>query len=213
MVYDSGLIVGRFQTFHKGHQSLVDAGLSLCDRILILIGSAQESGTERNPFNIATRIDVIRSVYEDNKRVSVYALPDLTHEDDLSPEWGRYLLDQVDRYIYKAPELMIYGNDEARSRWFDVEDIKDTAEFIIPRSRLPISATMLRDMMVRDERREWMKWVNPKLHKMYDRLRAELMEVPYYSTEESSIMGLSLICRCGGMADAADSNSVGRNIV
>ena len=123
MVYDSGLIVGRFQTFHKGHQSLVDAGLSLCDRILILIGSAQESGTERNPFNIATRIDVIRSVYEDNKRVSVYALPDLTHEDDLSPEWGRYLLDQVDRYIYKAPELMIYGNDEARSRWFDVEDI------------------------------------------------------------------------------------------
>lgn len=181
MVYDSGLIVGRFQTFHKGHQSLVDAGLSLCDRILILIGSAQESGTERNPFNIATRIDVIRSVYEDNKCVSVYALPDLTHEDDLSPEWGRYLLDQVDRYIYKAPELMIYGNDEARSRWFDVEDIKDTAEFIIPRSRLPISATMLRDMMVRDERREWMKWVNPKLHKMYDRLRAELMEVPYYS--------------------------------
>lgn len=181
MVYDSGLIVGRFQTFHKGHQSLVDAGLSLCDRILILIGSAQESGTERNPFNIATRIDVIRSVYEDNKRVSVYALPDLTHEDDLSPEWGRYLLDQVDRYIYKAPELMIYGNDEARSRWFDVEDIKDTAEFIIPRSRLPISATMLRDMMVRDERREWMKWVNPILHKMYDRLRAELMEVPYYS--------------------------------
>ena len=181
MVYDSGLIVGRFQTFHKGHQSLVDAGLSLCDRILIMIGSAQESGTERNPFNIATRIDVIRSVYEDNKRVSVYALPDLTHEDDLSPEWGRYLLDQVDRYIYKAPELMIYANDEARSRWFDVEDIKDTAEFIIPRSRLPISATMLRDMMVRDERREWMKWVNPKLHKMYDRLRAELMEVPYYS--------------------------------
>ena len=181
MVYDSGLIVGRFQTFHKGHQSLVDAGLSLCDRILILIGSAQESGTERNPFNIATRIDVIRSVYEDNKRVSVYALPDLTHEDVLSSEWGRYLLDQVDRYIYKAPELMIYGNDEARSRWFDVEDIKDTAEFIIPRSRLPISATMLRDMMVRDERREWMKWVNPKLHKMYDRLRAELMEVPYYS--------------------------------
>lgn len=86
----------------------MDAGLSLCDRILILIGSAQESGTERNPFNIATRIDVIRSVYEDNKRMSVYALPDLAHEDDLSPEWGRYLLDQVDRYIYKAPELMIY---------------------------------------------------------------------------------------------------------
>lgn len=29
MVYDSGLIVGRFQTFHKGHQSLIETGLSL----------------------------------------------------------------------------------------------------------------------------------------------------------------------------------------
>lgn len=180
MVYDSGLIVGRFQTFHKGHQSLVDAGLQLCDWVLILIGSAQESGTERNPYNISTRIDVIRSVYADNNRVSVYALPDLTNENDISEEWGRYVLGQVDRYLYKAPELMIYGNDEARSRWFNINDIKDTAEFIIPRSRLPISATMLREMMVKDERREWMKWVNPKLHKMYNRLRAELMEVPYY---------------------------------
>ena len=128
MVYDSGLIVGRFQTFHKGHQSLVDAGLQLCDRVLILIGSAQESGTERNPYNISTRIDVIRSVYA------------------------------------------------------------DSAEFIIPRSRLPISATMLREMMVKDERREWMKWVNPKLHKMYDRLRAELMEVPYYKELQKTFL-------------------------
>ena len=188
MVYDSGLIVGRFQTFHKGHQSLVDAGLQLCDRVLILIGSAQESGTERNPYNISTRIDVIRSVYADNSRVSVYALPDLANENDITEEWGRYVLGQVDRYLYKAPELMIYGNDEARSRWFNVNDIKDSAEFIIPRSRLPISATMLREMMVKDERREWMKWVNPKLHKMYDRLRAELMEVPYYKELQKTFL-------------------------
>lgn len=188
MVYDSGLIVGRFQTFHKGHQSLVDAGLQLCDRVLILIGSAQELGTERNPYNISTRIDVIRSVYADNSRVSVYALPDLTNENDITEEWGRYVLGQVDRYLYKAPELMIYGNDEARSRWFNVNDIKDSAEFIIPRSRLPISATMLREMMVKDERREWMKWVSPKLHKMYDRLRAELMEVPYYKELQKTLL-------------------------
>lgn len=188
MVYDSGLIVGRFQMFHKGHQSLVDTGLQLCDRVLVLIGSSQESGTERNPFNIATRIDVIRAVYDDNRRGSVYALPDLTNEHDITAEWGRYLLGQVDRYLYKSPELMIYGNDESRSRWFDINDIKDTAEFIIPRSRLPISATMLREMMVKDERREWMKWVSPKLHKMYDRLRSELMEVSYYSELRKSLV-------------------------
>ena len=180
MVYDTGLIVGRFQTFHKGHQSLVDTALSLCDRVIIFVGSAQENGTERNPFNIATRIKVIRECYPDTSRVFIYALSDLTNENDITTEWGKYVLDNVDRHIYKAPELMIYGNDEARSRWFDTNDIKNTAEFIIPRSRLPISATMLRDLMVKDNRREWMKWVDPKLHKLYDELRAELMSVPYY---------------------------------
>lgn len=177
--YDTGLLVGRFQTFHKGHQKLVETGLMLCDRLLLLVGSSQECGTERNPLNVQTRIEMIKSVYQTD-RVMIYALADLTDEDDIRPEWGRYLLDNVDRYIYKAPELMIYGNDESRSRWFALEDIKDTSEFIVNRGALPISATMLREMMVRDDRKAWMRWVDPKLHKLYDRLRDELMTVPYY---------------------------------
>lgn len=186
MVYDTGLIVGRFQTFHRGHQSLVDTALQLCDRVIVLVGSSQESGTERNPFNVATRINVIRECYPDKDRVQIYALPDLTNENDITPDWGKFVLDNVDRYIYKAPELMIYGNDEARSRWFDLNDIKHTSEFIVPRSRLPISATMLREMMVRNDRKEWMKWVDPKLHKMYENLRSELMSVPFYRNMEQS---------------------------
>ncbi len=188
MVYDTGLIVGRFQTFHKGHQSLVETALKLCDRVIIFVGSSQESGTERNPFNVATRMNVIRECYPDKDRVQIYALPDLTHEDDITTAWGKFVLDNVDRYIYKAPEIMVYGNDEARSRWFDLNDIKNTAEFIIPRSRLPISATMLREMMVKDERKQWMEWVDPKLHKMYDSLRAELLSVPFYQNLQKKLM-------------------------
>ena len=65
--------------------------------------------------------------------------------------------------------------------WFSPEDIKDTLEIIVPRSKLPISATMVREMIVKDDRKEWMKWVNPKLHKMYDQLRAELLGTKPYT--------------------------------
>lgn len=174
-LYDTGLIVGRFQTLHIGHQSLIDTGIKLCDRLLVLIGSAQECGTRRNPLNINTRTKMLKEVYGD--QIIVYGLSDMTDESDIRPEWGKYLLENVDRYIYKAPELMIYGNDEARSHWFDPEDIKDTSEFIVNRGRIPISATKLRDLMIKDNRKEWMKWVDPKLHKMYDELRNELMTV------------------------------------
>ena len=178
--YDLGFVCGRFQTFHIGHQSLIDTSIKLCDRTLILIGSAQESGTERNPLNIATRIEMLQAIYGKDSDIMLYGLSDLTNENDVTPDWGRYLLENINRYVYKSPDLMVYGNDEARSKWFDTEDILDTSEFIVNRGRIPISATMLRQLMVEDKRKEWMKYVHPRLHKMYDRLRNELMTVSYY---------------------------------
>ena len=180
--YDVGLICGRFQTFHKGHEKLVETGLLLCDRLLILVGSSQECGTERNPLIINTRTKMLKAVYGDDPNIMIYGLPDLTNENDIRPEWGRYLLANADRYIYKNPELMIYGNDESRSAWFAKEDLKYTTELIINRSELPISATMLRELMVKDDRKGWMALVNPRLHKMYDEIRRELMSVEYYQS-------------------------------
>ena len=178
--YDVGLICGRFQTFHKGHEKLIETGLMLCDRLLILIGSAQECGTERNPLNINTRTKMLKMVYGDNPNIMIYGLPDMTNENDICPEWGKYLLSHADRYIFKNPEIMIYGNDESRSAWFDKEDLKYTTDLILNRSELPISATMLRQDMVEDNRKAWMENVNPKLHKMYDEIRSELMTVDFY---------------------------------
>ena len=187
--YDVGMICGRFQTFHKGHESLVETGLQLCDRVLILIGSAQECGTERNPFNIMTREKMLKEIYGDDKNIMIYGLSDMTDENDIRPEWGRYLLDAVDRYVYKAPELMIYGNDESRSKWFDPKDILDTSEFIVNRGRINISATQVREAMVLDDRKKWMSMVNPKLHKMYGELRDELMSVPFYINRRKELTG------------------------
>ena len=75
---------------------------------------------------------------------------------------------------------MVYGNDEFRSKWFAPEDIMDTAELVIPRSRIPISATMLREALVKDNFEYWSKYVDEKTHKMYDRLRRELLATEPY---------------------------------
>ena len=147
--YDVGMICGRFQTFHKGHESLVKTGLELCDRVLILIGSAQECGTERNPLNINTRTKMLKEIYGDNSNIMIYGLADLTNENDITPDWGKYLLGNADRYIYKVPELMISGNDEERTRWFAAEDIIDMSQLIVNRGRIPISAAM--ELMIAKE--------------------------------------------------------------
>ena len=81
--YDVGVICGRFQTFHIGHESLVDTALKLCDRVLILVGSSQECGTERNPLNIDTRIRMLRAIYGDDNSIIIKGLSDLTNENDI----------------------------------------------------------------------------------------------------------------------------------
>lgn len=187
-VYDCGLIIGRFNILTVGHEYLINRALEVCDRVIILIGSSNEMGTERNPYNVITREKMLRAIYDDDNRVMIHCIPDLTNENDNCYEWGEYLLKNVDRYIFKEPDCMIYGlSKEEGGRatdWFDDEKLEDMNFLLVPRGAVPISATMVRDMMVRDDRREWQKWVNPRLHKMYDELRSELMTVPYYREKE-----------------------------
>jgi nicotinamide-nucleotide adenylyltransferase len=176
--YDLGLFVGRLQHIHAGHEHVINTALKVCDRLLILVGSAQEAGTIRNPFNVGTRIDMIREIY--GSEVIVRALPDLTNEDDIGPHWGKFVLDHVRQAVRKLPEIMIYGNDEQRSGWFAPDDIKTITEMIVSRANLPISATMLRGFMAEDRYDDWARNVNPRLHKHYDKLRQELLSIDYY---------------------------------
>ena len=180
--YDTAIVAGRFAIVHNGHESLFNTGLAMAKRLLILVGSAQEVGTERNPFDVYTRIKMIKEIYPDDN-VIVRPLSDLTHEDDLTPDWGKFVLDNIKHHIYKLPDLMVYGNDEARSKWFDPEDIKDITEVIVSRSRNKISGTEMRELMVQDNREEWFKHHNPMIHEYYDMLRGQLMSVDYYKRQ------------------------------
>ena len=51
-----GLIIGRFQPFHKGHLELVKGILKKCDELIIAIASAQFNFIEKDPFTAGERI-------------------------------------------------------------------------------------------------------------------------------------------------------------
>ena len=85
----------------------------------------------------------------------------------------------------KRPEVFIYGNDEARSRWFDPKDIADITEVVISRAKINISATRMREFLVADDFDNWARFANPKLHKHYDRLRRELTQAIRRQEEKS----------------------------
>ena len=53
------LIVGRFQPFHKGHLFLIKKALTLADKVVIGIGSANIIDVN-NPIDFETRKKIIR---------------------------------------------------------------------------------------------------------------------------------------------------------
>ena len=77
----TGLYIGRFQPFHKGHLYAVRHCLSIVDQLIIGIGSALESHTAKNPFTAGERIEMISLALEEAKisrdRYLLVPIPDV----------------------------------------------------------------------------------------------------------------------------------------
>jgi nicotinamide-nucleotide adenylyltransferase len=70
-----GLIVGRFQPLHKGHLAAIREALGKCDDLIVVIGSAEDSHTERNPFTAGERFQMLMSSLTSKERSRVYIVP------------------------------------------------------------------------------------------------------------------------------------------
>jgi len=68
-------VVGRFQPFHKGHLSVVRECLGKVDELIIVIGSAEESHTMKNPFTAGERFQMILSCLTPEERLRTLIIP------------------------------------------------------------------------------------------------------------------------------------------
>jgi len=61
------LFVGRFQPFHYGHLYAIQKILGEADELIIVVGSAQMSHEQNNPFTAGERIEMIKEALTDAK--------------------------------------------------------------------------------------------------------------------------------------------------
>jgi len=94
----TGLLVGRFQPFHKGHLEVVKELLKECDELIIGIGSAQYSHTEENPFTAAERFAMIRASLDEEgisrDRYTIVPITDI-HNNAM---WVNYVCNIVPKF-------------------------------------------------------------------------------------------------------------------
>lgn len=78
--FDLGIIIGRFQTVHKGHVNIIEKACKICKRVGVFIFASQESGTKKDPFTYSFRENMLKSVF--GNKIEIYPLPDIHKVND-----------------------------------------------------------------------------------------------------------------------------------
>ena len=179
--YKFGLILGRFQTFHKGHKQIIDTACRLCDKAAVFIGSAQESGTEKNPFTYEQRKAMIEKTCR--RGVAVYPIDDIGVGNN--SKWGEYVVKCVKERCGELPDLFVTGKEERRIDWFDGIEGLDLAELYVPKT-IDISASVLRGYMLDGDAASWRKYMPKALWGDFDVMR-RIVENSFENKKTDSI--------------------------
>ncbi len=167
-MYDNGLVLGRFQGLHKGHQALIDTALKNCRKVLVFVGSSNKSGTVRNPFTYELRESMIRELYGD--RITIAPLPDIGVGDVSA--WGDYLLKTGREAIGEDICAIVCGNERKYHLWFP--DKPDLSLVKLDRAEIPISASELRSFILKDDYRAFCSLTDERMHRYYGVMRGIL---------------------------------------
>lgn len=139
----TGLFIGRFQPFHKGHLKTVEFALKSVDTLVIVVGSAQKSHEPRNPFTAGERITMVKAALDaakvDAKRVLIVPVPDV----DVHSLWTR----QVDMLVPGYD--VVFANDPFTLLLFRERGVKTIEAPLHDRSRM--MATEVRRRMAEGE--------------------------------------------------------------
>ena len=91
------LFIGRFQPLHKGHLFALKYISARSSRVYVVIGSAQEKGTEKNPFSAKKRSAMLKAVLKSaglSGKCKVFLLSDIPEDE----KWVAHLDARVPRY-------------------------------------------------------------------------------------------------------------------
>ena len=159
--YDTLVLIGRFQPFHNAHLEIVKRSTALCDRLVIITGSAAQPRTYKNPFTSQEREFMIRDATRGMLgaiSISIEANPDTMYNDQA---WAVRVQALVAKNTREGDRIGIIGHKKDESSFYldmfpqwgyeNVEEIE------------PLSAVNIRDLYFkRDVNMKFIKHVVPE---------------------------------------------------
>lgn len=152
-----GCLIGRFQPFHSGHRRLVEYIAEDVDELVVGIGSADASHTQRNPFTAGERVMMVRKTLEPDD-ITDYVVP--IEDLDRNSVWVSHV-----RSI--APNFDVaYSNNPLVVRLFSEAgiEVRQTEMF----DRETLKGSQIREQMLTGD--DWRPYVPDPVQNVIDEI-------------------------------------------
>jgi len=105
--FDVAVLIGRFQPFHKGHAALLDKALEMAPRVVIVLGSALQARSAKNPFTWEERAAMIATTLGEEQQSRLSFLPMRDYYDD--QRWAESVLSLVKPLCATSDKVALVG--------------------------------------------------------------------------------------------------------
>lgn len=144
-IMKTGLFIGRFQPFHKGHLHAIRFAQKEVDNLIVAVGSSQYVNTKDNPFSYDERREMIESTLkkEKIKHFKVYPVSDIGDDN----KWVFHLEKSLPKF-----DVVLTGNEFVRGLFKQKGIPVRYVNFLEG-----INGTKIRDLILRGK--DWKKLV------------------------------------------------------
>jgi len=157
--YDTLVLIGRFQPFHTAHLLLAHRATALADKLIFIVGSANQPRTYKNPFTFAERSRMIKYATGGLALdIRVEANPDTIYNDQA---WAVRVQALVAKHTKQGDRVGIIGHKKDPSSFY-LDMFPQWGFEEVPLLE-PLDATDIRDLYFkRDVNMNFIKNVVPR---------------------------------------------------
>lgn len=118
--YDYIVYIGRFQPPHKAHIQTIQMAAEKADNVIVLIGSAVQPRTIKNPWTWQERAQMIMDATDQSDQILTYPVRDRPYNDQ---QWAAQVQDAVDSAVRMTagkqdPKIAIIGYSKDESSYY-----------------------------------------------------------------------------------------------
>ncbi len=120
-MHEFGVFIGRFQPFHNAHQEAVRFALSKVKRVIIVLGSACQARTVKNPWTTDERIEMISSCFRNGPlcvlgdRIEYVTAKDYLYNDNL---WLTAVQQKIEMITKGSHDIVLFGHKKDHSSFY-----------------------------------------------------------------------------------------------